>query len=488
MVYMLHSATNIVREHYLMFAVGEHLSFRVDEYQGLHPDLFDTAGRGWHINSNPGVSLMAALPYAIARPLIEPIVARAQIARAASGVREPPAYDTPWPNSRAFFAEAWRRGLDLKFGLAALATQAGFMAPASALAAVGMFLVLRVLFESDRTAIWLTLLFAFGTPVFFRTGFLNHNLIVGYVSAAGFVALWNPGGLLRASDRVRWCLAGAAGGLAVLLDYSGVVMLAGLFLYGVARYWKERTREPFAFVTRFVAGAAGPVALLWFYQWSSFGNPFLPAQRWMPPVAWSDAGYSGFSLPMPDLLAATLFDYRYGLFVSCPLVLLALAAPWVDRGRLLPRRETYFMLALFAAFWLFCGCVNYGRLQFNSGIRYMTSMLPFLFLLAAVVLVRLPKRVVYAVAVTSVTLSWCLAMHRDVERGFGVLDPIIRVFLGGFELPVLTTMSRMGGAFGEFTAGGVSPLPLFLLLTAILRGVWMPSGYAEQNHGAFDHT
>ena len=472
MVFLLHSATNIAREHYLAFAIGDRASFRVDEYQGLHPDLFETPGRGWHINSNPGVSMMAALPYAAARPLITAVVTRVQQGRAASGVLEPPAYDTPWPNSRKFFAEAWRRGLDVKFGLASMAIQAGFMAPASALMAVAMFLLLRRLFLSDRIATWLTLLYAFGTPVFFRTGYLNHNVIVGYVVFAGFVTLWHPH---QQSIREGWraTLAGLAGGTAVLLDYSGVVMLAGLLLYGLhRRYVESGSSSASKFLIAYGLGAAGPLALLWFYQWVSFGDPFQPAQRWMPAVAWADQGYRGLSLPMPDLLAATLFDYRYGLFVSCPLMLLAFAAPWLDRERVLPRREMRFVLLLFAAFWLFCGSVNYGRLQFNTGIRYMTSMLPLLFLPAAVALVRLPQAALSGMVILSGTVSWCLAMHRDVERDLGVAGAVLHVLIGGFELPALTTVARMGDALGEFVARGVSPLPLFVLAGLASWGIW----------------
>jgi hypothetical protein len=169
---------------------------------------------------------------------------------------------------------------------------------------------------------------------------------------------------------------------------------------------------------------------------------------------------------------SNLFDYRYGLFTSCPLVLLALAQPWFDRTNMVPRREARFLLGICVAFWLFCGGVNYGRLQFNTGIRYMTAILPFLFILSAVVLARLNRGLVYAIAAASVTLSWCLAMHRDVERGFGVLDPVLHVFIGGFELPLLTTVSRMKNSFGEILARGVSPLPLFAFTAAILWGVW----------------
>jgi hypothetical protein len=55
-------------------ALGDHLSFRVDEYAGMHPDIFEKVGYGWHIANNPGVSTVAAIPYAIARPVIDPIV------------------------------------------------------------------------------------------------------------------------------------------------------------------------------------------------------------------------------------------------------------------------------------------------------------------------------------------------------------------------------------------------------------------------------
>jgi hypothetical protein len=87
---------------------------------------------------------------------------------------------------------------------------------------------------------------------------------------------------------------------------------------------------------------------------------------------------------------------------------------------------------------------------------------------------RLPRRAIYIIAVLSVTESWCLAMFRDVERGLGVLAPILHVFLGGFQLPALNTLSRMGGQYGEFFQHGVSPLPLFALAGAILYGVWSP--------------
>src|SRR5581483_9673617 len=101
LLYALHFATNTVREIYPALSLGDHLSFDVSEYVGLHPDIFELPGRGAFINNNPGASInnnpgasiLGALPYTLARPVIDRIVERIQRARAASNA-PPPNYDT----------------------------------------------------------------------------------------------------------------------------------------------------------------------------------------------------------------------------------------------------------------------------------------------------------------------------------------------------------------------------------------------------------
>jgi hypothetical protein len=463
LIFGLHVATNTVREIYLALAIGDRLSFRVDEYGGMHPDLFETPGRGWHIGNNPGASMLAAIPYALARPVIDRVVAHVNAKRRASGA-EPPAYESPWPMAQSFFQEAWRRGFDLKFGLAAIVMQVFCMAPISAAAAVLMFRALETIFPGGRTALWMALLYAFGTPLFFRTGYLNQNMLVGHFAFAAFALLWNPWGLAWTARR-RFLLAGLAGGVCLLLDYSGAVALAAVAAYG---FLKERRPGRIAW---YAAGAAPPVLLLWFYQWASFGHPFYPGQHWMPPVQWIERGYQGVSAPQLELLWMLAFDYRFGLFVTGPVFLLAFAAVLVPRR--LPGLELYAMLGMFLLFWVFFSGVNYTRLQSNTGIRYLAPVFPFLFVPAAVVLARLPARVSGLIGVIAVAVSWCLAMHRDVERGLGVLDPVLHVFLGGFKLPLLTTLGRIQPR-PEFLGQGVSPLPLFALTAAVLYVLWRP--------------
>jgi hypothetical protein len=486
LIYTIHFATNIVREIYLALAIGDRFSFRVDEYANMHPDLFDTQGYGWHIGNNPGASMVAAIPYALARPLLDRIVERVNQGRAAGGQTEPPPYNSPWPMAQELYKEAWRRGMDIKFGLAAFVAQSMAMAPGSALGVIVMFFSLRRVFASDQTALWLSLLYAFGTPVFFRTGTLNQNLMLGHAAFAGFVTMWNPGQSGRWSTRRRFFLGGLAGGAALLFDYSGAISLLALFFYGIAK--RLRAASPADALRHgcwYVLGTLAPVGLLWFYQWKSFGHPFYPGQHWMPPVQWSDLGYQGYGWPQLELLLALAFDYRFGLFVSSPLMLLALLSPLVSRRarRFLPDLELTFILSLFAALWIFFSGSNYTRLQFNTGIRYLAPTFPFLFVAAALVLMRLPRPAVYFIAVASVAASWCLAMYRDVERGLGVLDPILHVFFGGFQLPALTTLSRMsGGPYGSFFEHGVSPLPLFALTAAIVWALW--SSWSQHYHSS----
>ena len=59
----------MVRENYLALAIGDHFSFRVDEYANMHDDIFEHPGYGWHIGSNPGASMLGAIPYALSRPV-----------------------------------------------------------------------------------------------------------------------------------------------------------------------------------------------------------------------------------------------------------------------------------------------------------------------------------------------------------------------------------------------------------------------------------
>ena len=475
-VYVLHFATNVVRELYPAITLGDATTLNVVAYKDLHPDIFqpDPGARRAFINNNPGASILAAVPYAVVSPLINQVVQRVQAKRAESGAKAP-AYESPWPLARKFYERVYERGLDIKFGLAAAVAQTTVMAPLSALAAVIMFYILAHRTGSVRIGVGLSILYAFATPVFFRTGTLNQNLIVCQLGLIAFAMLWRPWDLPGYPRRPHYFIAGLICGWAVVCDYSGLVLVAVLPLYGLIKWASlpapvRRVRDPFAFALGVLVSGA---VLAW-YQWSAFGHPLWPAQYYMPDVAFSDQGYRGFSWPQFDLAWATAFDYRYGLFTSAPLLILALWIPaWTRRrGRLVGRPELLCILAIVVGFVVFCSANQYGRMQFNTGVRHVLPAVPFLFLLAAGALLRAPRLLAAVVVSVGLYWSWCLAMYRDVEQGLGVLEAVVRITLGGFQLPWLTTLKRMSGVAGQYVGPNATPVPLLLLCGLLIGLMW----------------
>jgi hypothetical protein len=473
LVYGLHFATNIVREIYPALSLGDHLSFDVSEYKDLHPDILEMPGHGYFINNNPGASILGAIPYTLARPVIDRVVEDVKRTRKASGGDAAGEYKTIYPMAQEFYRKARERGLDVKFALAAWVIQAFCMAPLSALAAVVMFYILLSLTSSIRASLGLALLFAFATPILFRTAQLNQNLLVCHFALFAIAALWRPWDK-RMDPRVpRYFLAGLLCGWTVVLDYSGVVVILFASIYCFLRWSSLPSGAKSRLdLLRFATGVMICAAALMVYQWMSFGHPLYPAQHYMPPTEFSGAGYHGMTWPKMDLLWDTIFGIRFGLFTSAPLLLLAFYFPgWsVNRGRLLGKRETICFVGFSLIFLLFCSANQYGRLQFNSGVRYIVPIVPFVFLLAAGVLLRMSRVLAVIVGTVSVYWSWCLAMYRDVEQGSGIFESIAHITLKGPRLPWLVTLDRMG--YLPVGTAPVIPMTLFAVLAALIWTLW----------------
>jgi len=475
-VFCLHFATDFVREHYLVMSVAESASFDLEPYYGLHEDIFrnppNAPHGGTHHGANPGISLLAAVPYFILRPAVEKVVGVALASRQ-TGADSVAVYDDPREMRVRFYREAYARGLDIKFGLVGIITMVLCMAPLSALGVVGVHRLLEGAGLTARLSLGLSLLYAFGTPVLFRTAYLNQNLAIGIVGLLAFYLLWNPGRRLTMSADRRTLFAGGLAGFGLLCDYSGGLSLALLGLYALAR--ARDSAGGVAGVLRtgalYTAGALPMIVALWVYQWAAFGHPFLPPQHWMPAVIYSDQGYQGVTGPNLGLLMQLLFHPSFGLLVSAPLLLLALGAPFLIRpGRsFLPGRELTLCLGIAAAYLIFFSSIAYTQLQWSTGIRYMMPAVPFLFLAAAAVLVRLPRGVAFGVVALAVTVAWSMAM---VRNQYGVHQNLIRVFVEGFQLPWLTTLGKMASQYAPWLTGRPSALPVMALVAAVLWAIW----------------
>ena len=467
LVYLIHFSPNVVRETYLAIALGEHLTVRVDPYVGLHPDLFEMPGRGAYINNNPGASMLGAVPYAIARPAIAGLLKlKPELARP----KPPATYDDPRLNRSRFMNEARARGLDVKLALAGASMHAGLMVPLGALAALVLFRFLRTRLGNDRQTLWLALLYALGTPILFRSGYLSQNAILAHLVLFAYVLLARrrerpveAGG----GDRELWG-AGALLGFGVVCDYSGVPLLVafGLWVLVTSGIWNG---------LKFAAGAAVPLVLLLWYQWVAFGNPFFPAQAYMPPTPLS-VGWHGIQWPQPDLLFSNLFDPRYGLFVFCPLLLAGLTAPFMTKREGVATRPEYGLIfGAVLALYLFNSSVQFAALQWNTGVRYMVPAAPLLFLASIPVLLHIPRRWRYGIIIPTLSISWVVTMMREsVPASFQQLAQ------SGPQLPWIITLKKTAEAYAPFlrenAAAAALAVAVYLVTGLLLWLLWRRRG------------
>ncbi len=448
-IYCAHFSPFVVRELYLTMSLAERGTPSVDPYYDMHADLFPLEGRGWYMGGNPGASLLAAIPYALLQPVVQRI---APIRPAKPGEEVAAEYKEERANKLLFYRMARERGLDLRLGVAAMIAMVFCMAPLAALSAVVFFRLLEQMAFPRRTALWLTFLYALGTPVFFRAATLSLNLIVTLCGLFAFAVLWWPVGARPQHEKLRYAACGFLAGFAVLTDFTGAVTAGVLGLFALAR---QMETKPFWAAARhslwFLVGAALPVGFLFYWQWLCYGNPWLPAQFHMPIIIYRGyASQTGFGAPQPAALWGLLFDPLYGLLIFAPVLAVALYHfVLLAKGRnRVPARVAVFAWAYFAALWVFCSCIHYTlRHQWQDGVRYMVPAVPLLFLLAADVLAAARREIAVLLGAAALVQTFALAMVRESPW-----ESLQRVFTQGIEFPWLTALARTASQYAPAVA------------------------------------
>ncbi len=468
-LFAVHAGTNVVREFYPAFSLIEHGSLRVDDYLGFDPDIFRHTNGHAYIGNNVAASYITAIPLLVFRPLLTTLDRYEKKRLASRGVPDIQNRNTDHPNSQLFFEKATQAGLTLRFGASTAIIALFLMAPLSAFAVVFLFGMLVDRGVPKRTSVGLALLFGFATPVFFRTGVLNHNMMMMYTTLFAFHLLWPRPGEAHTVSLRRRTWAGVLAGFGLALDYSGVVPLLALYGYLLLGRlgtlgWKAAIRESIPYIL----GSIPPVLFLLYTQWTMFGNPFLPGQFWMPDVRYSEQGFRGFSWPSLDLFGLNLYHPGYGMFLYGPILLLGLIPTFARQAGdlIFPTRERLFTILFFLALLTFCAANQYSRIQFNSGFRYMIPVVPLLFLALTDHLIRLPRLWFWVISIIALGNSWVISMVREP-----VPESWHRVLTEGPQLPWINTL--------RFTYGGLYPilntmlLPLVVLTGAGVVAWWL---------------
>lgn len=381
LVYTVFWAPYVLREHFPALTLAEQGTLNVERYLGWTEDIFPVPGKGAFINNNPGASLTGAIPLVLLRPVLARVDFWNQ-RQSRSERREPDEGEVFW--------RTVQEGRGCYFLLIVFLTTAAVMAPATA--GTLAYLCSRLIDAgiSPAPASLIAILVGMGTPLLFRSGGLNHNLLVADAGFTALLVLWDPENRPLSLPRVLW--AGLLCGYALLCDYSGIVVIVTAALYAWQRSTGRSSRG--RALAGFAVGMIPGIAILVIYQAWAFGSFYHPSQQFMPPIAPTAHGYRGFDWPSPALAWALMTDPRFGLFAYSPALLLAFAAPFTARiGYRLPRREMWLMLAYFALFLLFCSANQYSWLQPLTGFRYLVPVIPGLALLAVQAAQALPRLV-----------------------------------------------------------------------------------------------
>jgi hypothetical protein len=486
-VFSLHFATNVVREHYPAFSLIENGDFKLDEYAGFHSDIFEHRDGHHYIGNQVTASVIAAIPLLLFDPILDWLE---EVGKRRVAARDGPAgeYETEYPNRREFFRKVQERGLDLRFGAATVVTSVFLMAPLTALFAVLMLDALLRRNVPEIRALWLAILFALGTPIAYRAAVLNHNMFLAMAIFGSFLLLWPQS--LRAvplsAHRRFW--AGFLAGLDVALDYAGVVPLFCLFGYLLLTHGRGREiGAAFRSAPAFILGSIPPLLFLLWSQWISYGNPFLPGQLWMPEQnIYVSVGARGFTLPDPEIFLLNLIDLDWGMYTFGPLLILGLLPARFARREalILPRRERRFVSVLVLAFMLFCASNQYSRLQWNTGFRYLLPLVPFIFLALSDHLVGMRTSRLALISVPVLLHSWVLSMVRYAPGLRGQPEAIpenwCRFLAEGVQFRWLNVIKSTPSLDIALLRSPVFPYLLLAITTAAIFLIWrLPQGGAR---------
>ena len=490
--FTVHFATNIVREHYPAFSLVEQGNFQLDEYEGLHSDIFVHTDGHAYICNQVGTSVLAALPLLVFDPVLDALQRHSLAQLEASGGEVDLTYESEYPGRQRFYRLVREKGLDLRLGASAAITSTFFMAPLCALAMILVFRVLSGRGIARRRAIQLAFLFGFGTPIFYRAGILSGNFVLTLCVFASFLLIWRRPDEGAPVSTARRFWGGVLGGYGLVVDYAAAVSLPLLFGYlvfsrtravGLARASRE--------ALPYFLGSLPPVFFLWFTQWAMFGDPFLPAQSHMPVVNFTDRGFRGFDWPDLDLFWMNLASPNYGLFPWAPILALAflplLGLP--NSARVLGKSERRFVWTYVALFLLFCAANQYARMQWNTGFRYLLTLNPFLFLLASDHLARIPERIFWIAALPALLHSWVMSqvrytvgtMEEDVT-GSSIAGTWQRFLEDGVQLPWLNVLRQTKPEEHIVQWFG---WPYLILVTCVLvsLAIWSVSSRLERRLG-----
>lgn len=432
LVYVVHvvpgGGVNPNRYFDLTYSLVEHRTIAIDNY---HENTIDKAFKDGHYYSAglPGPSLLAIPAYLTFKMFyyFVPESIKSEISQVQSfKTRQSGFYQQD--TTSFFISTIWITW----FALSSV----------SALASVFLFRTLNNLGVARNYALLATVLYAWGTPVFFySTTYFSH---VFHASFAIF-ALYFLSTMPASPGWQRLIGLGLLCGSTILIEYQGMIVIAGFGLYILWKYGGKA-------LVLYSVGAVALVTLLLIYNTMAFDAPLLtPHQFLVGPNRETTHGFGllGFTLPTFPRMWGLVFSLNRGLFLYSPILCLA-PLGWLiclRQQRSLVGFSVLSILVSLSLLAMIAGFQDWGG-GAAFGPRYLIMSFPFLIIGVAIALERIPRSIWIPLAFVSILTNWLGAQY-----GFAVdvFEPYLVFLQDGFTLPSLSAIISHSGSDNLFS-------------------------------------
>ena len=313
-------------------ALVEDSAVVIDRFRGNTGDLAQHDGH-FYSDKAPGMSLLAVVPYALARAI---------------GVRD--------PDAAAYIVTVITTGIP------------------AALSVIALFFFSGALGATPRRAALIAAAYGLGTLIFpYGTMLYGHDVI-----AACLVVAFTVLARARLQGQVPgpWTLfgVGALLGWAVVIEYPAALVVVILMVYAASFL-------PVRGLIALALGGVAPALILAGYHTVAFGGPLVLPYSFSTQQARHLGFFMGIGVPSPSVLVGITVSQFRGLFYGSPWLVLA-AVGMIPLWRVARREVAVCVAAVVLFVWLNASLVDWDG-GWACGPRYLVPALPFLAIGAA---------------------------------------------------------------------------------------------------------